>query len=257
MEIFFTRCAKARLCNRRETGVRRRYVRGQITGAYCNTVLVPTRLAVAPRGVGPHQSWALQSACCRACPGSSLGMIGQARRDHHEPITPTHRQCGLGARDFGAPTVDITCLTRPKVADDERCSDRRLSAPPNLKNFSCQSHPFFSVDRPLLCSRVVLCATRARVFLVPFITVSSEGARPAAAHVRIVESPKDTPADVNSTLVNRRANKPELVRDACERRFVCSREFDCANPGQTSCCTSRASPHTRAAIGFLARSAHQ
>ena len=45
----------SRLCNRRETGVRRRYVRGQITGAYCNTVLVPTRLAVAPRGVGPHQ----------------------------------------------------------------------------------------------------------------------------------------------------------------------------------------------------------
>ena len=151
-----------RLCNRRETGVRRRYVRGQITGAYCNTVLVPTRLAVAPRGVGPPLYWALLSARCRAPPGSSLGCITRARLDHHEPITPTHRQCGLGARDFGAPTVDITCLTRPKVADDERCSDRRLSAPPNLKNFSCQSHPFFSVDRPLLCSRVVLCATRAR-----------------------------------------------------------------------------------------------
>ena len=128
-----------------------------------------------------------------------------------------------------------------------------------ISKISRANHTHFSVSIVPSFARAWFCVRRARVrvFLVPFITVSSEDARPAAAHVRIVESPTNTPADVNSTLVNRRANKPELVRDACERRFVCSREFDCANPGQTSCCTSRASPHTRAAIGFLARSAHQ
>ena len=125
-----------------------------------------------------------------------------------------------------------------------------------ISKISRANHTHFSVSIVPSFARAWFCVrrARARVFLVPFITVSSEDARPAAAHVRIVESPTNTPADVNSTLVNRRANKPELVRDACERRFVCSREFDCANPGQTSCCTSRASPHTRAAIGFLARS---
>ena len=116
-----------------------------------------------------------------------------------------------------------------------------------ISKISRANHTHFSVSIVPSFARAWFCVrrARARVFLVPFITVSSEDARPAAAHVRIVESPTNTPADVNSTLVNRRANKPELVRDACERRFVCSREFDCANPGQTSCCTSRASPaHT-------------
>ena len=111
-----------------------------------------------------------------------------------------------------------------------------------ISKISRANHTHFSVSIVPSFARAWFCVrrARARVFLVPFITVSSEDARPAAAHVRIVESPTNTPADVNSTLVNRRANKPELVRDACERRFVCSREFDCANPGQTSSLLLRA-----------------